>query len=1695
MATYTSKVYECSRANSVVQEGNNVWVNSFSDPIDLEPGDQVRILGSFVNESSGGSSIEIADGFNQVNINFMPFIKGRTFATSDKQDDLMTLGDIGRPAYCTDGFGIEPPTAYDLASNVNPNAIPIPPATTVKSSYIKKYVNTDPTSGTGGGGDDSYDTFVDVSKLAGITGSSPAAPYKQTSLALNLPHMYYDPDYTCRPRVMLNYGTPAAWYFTDFNEFATLSTEYSSDSAEVAGTNIITSSYGDPDHSYKSFAHSTVPNDFYISTMCKKLVLPVLNNFRTGLRNFNNVLEIDPLLYNVPVAGIPGSFNGCPKPGMFICTVDIGTTTGWYDNNNISYIEATNPRGLGFPNLKSGPQSVVGKILAVRPIKTMLHNSWSTTGKHLNEVHCFEIYVYDCFIPAQKNKSIRHTFTENNSILDGINHWVPNPVAENTPPFTRENPQIYPKTCKRLVHGASELEDGWSANPSFNNINGPVYNPRVFGRTSDYPSATVPPTNPTEAHQLGNAYGMHGQSEAMPTPFTYFDNKAKLITNPPPAFASSNGPVSNGAQAMRGEDTFDIGSPQDRKQTSHFDYGLFNPQGISYFWTGSHVGTLRYPSMLKTDPTVAGGDPQVIIQELKRCNTYSYIGKADGTAGPQVDLIDWGLRIDNGTSQSEFNDYGAYVQYGLNETLNQQNIGALMIMNGDEMDNLINGYYSTNELNCIGTTVTATLNGDALAGATTITVVSTVNITLTSYLAIGTAGNLTVKNVTNLTPTIITLSGPLDDQIDDLTVLNFQDQTNFVPRVWTTLSKQLLESDYSERHYRRNNWITNTAVDSDICTQDAFDQSGFNPGGITYDNGSNFEKRFDISHAGQPLSWNWRDAYGLNKSFQIKLVNTNIYNLHYDELNLGNIENLGPNTGQASRGGDGMPVYLSTANGHDDSIDWNNPPLSGNTDNSYAGFPYNFGGYNNSCNSVYFQDQASGDTKLNRLGNQYITTIENNIGATGGVYILPLADYPTTWVPKVGDYVNFLNVPSNLFKIQTIVVGAAVTVTITPNPHIPPWNYATGSVGDAFIISDVGNNNGMGTNALEWSSDMLCIQENVMKLQVRAGFYSPQHIAEEFDDIFHASTQDYKTKYGTKNTTNGQWSVPSNVGIRQQAPSSEPTVVRGNFVHTYIPDLSYGFIPVTNDNANDIQQTASTKEYSILTYDTYDPDTGNWTYYNQYTIANELNGLDVTTMTNTPCGKHIKFYAVPHLEKEENVGADNSQIHLFGLKGGRLATTDYNPTAGPPQWINRSSSLQGWEMLRSAWLGAEEVPAVNAGPPITLSGNTCSYGWAPQCSMSACWQTRWCRNLMLNGGGARIFAGANNATFQYNEDQDRMEFTNLYTPFRPHNSENPSSTDFSVGDAIPSVVIDARRTGAIIDDLCGIYITNLNTDAITPSNYGTDYFNNIVYDNITTDLNQKAIGKIFLNQLGFSDNQITNFSNSLDLKNPYTFYNRELTSGATLRNLAKVNTSINASNPFVSNCLNILPVAQYMAQVDSDVVQAENTSIRGTDPFYLVGSDFPNSQFFGSTEGQHLPVIGICSRNFSAFNFVFDLGGSSITYTIDQKVSIKSIKTALYNSRLQDPNNINEYSSVIYLVTKAKYVNQITQPELQQQIAEILVQQKTAPMMGAFYNPSQASYRVGIPPNLTPKQQKEYYESEGSIYPSDETTTEWSDSD
>ena len=1591
--TFTSKAYECSKSNATVSSGTNSWINEFSDPIELEPGDQVRILGSFVNEASTGDSMEIVDGQNSMNINFMPYIKGTTFATSVNDQDLLTLGQIATPAYSTDSFGIEPPMSQKF-DEFNPDGIvpaPVAPATQKFSSYYAKYKAA-------------------AAPLIGGTYDLGLQEEGETPLPVALQYdnygLYNDPDITATQAGQnINGNTIGSWHSQG-------------QQSETWGSNLITGNYGDKFNDYKNFADVSIPNDFLISSMCKKLILPVLTTFRTldypGLTNLD--FTFDPLVYTPPAAktSVNNTLSGVPKPGYMMCTVDIGQSSGWYDNTGKGYYETGHQTGM--VNLKSGPQSVIGKVLSVRPIKHQTTDTISTTGKSRVEIDCFEVFVYDCFNPAQINSMISYN-APLNTLVEAKN---PQRTVLSTA-----------QTVVRAVHGAPEYKLGYSPNPSYNHING------MFGQ--------VVPTG--------------GSCAGIPLANNYSNETDNTNTIPVPGYPINPKFTTPGV----GQPKYQVGADLTANELSEYDYGYGKPMGLSYLWSGSHTGILHYE--LPTEGLgVAGPDSHYVPNNWNmRENTLSYIGKIGGDTA-------WEFKVHN--MKYVYDGTPVPVPIGpspvADDTSNfNLGCGALICCPPEEMEQITKGYYASNEIKPYGQAITTTCSGTE--GGLTMNVDDITGLNTNFYMNIGEAGNTVVRNITLVVPGAgltgtITMDG-VNEVSFAVTTVTFNNPTGYLPRVWLPWSYQLNESNYNERHFKNNSYATDaTTTNAQALDENAV--AGLPKNGMTVQE----ENRFDIGFVGQPTNWNWRSPYLPDKdTFKQSTGFTS------------NGITVAPRTGDpadpvtnydyGTASYDRCPRYYSTPDGRQITGD----PLV----NAFTGAPYMWGGYQNANSSIHFQQPQTGDTKLGLthttpgiLGIAVSSPIPPEVIVSGvasqditgwylqadfviesGITVASWADgggglYGLQFNDRAGNPINLAGLAS---------IGSKMFFTITPP-------------GDC----------GAGVNAKEWAADHLMIKEYNMKIEVPKGFYTNEHIATEINKVLHRSTIDYAANDGTYNATKNVYEVPTTVGIRERTPASEASLVNANFIQSYIPDLSYGIVPVTSDNATKLGQTASTKELSIKTYDSYDVNTQTWSYYYDWDLDSNLTGVNVKTVANTPCGKHCKFYSVPYLDKTSHAAGQSVELHLFKLKGGALNFQDFDTSHSVDKWNNLLSRTQMLENIKHAQyvLGPTEEWETTG-----TANDMCFF-----------WNSRMNRNLMSHGGGAKIFAGANNATFQFNEAEDRLQFTNLYTPYRPHESSNTNKGDFDIGDAIPAAIINARKSGAIISSITGLYITNLNADAINEINYGTDYFNNILYD-VDSDAVVQTRGTTFLGQLGFSIEQVATFANSLDLvSTPFTFVNRLQFFGNTLTTRAKIDTAINASNPSVSNCTEVAPVRQFYAEVESETVSAAEPSTRGTNPFYLIGSDFPGSQFYGSTEGQHLPVIGICSRNYSAFNFVFDLGGSSISFTIDQKVSLKSIKTEIYTARLGTPQNLNDYSSVIYLVTKAKYVNQITQPELIQQVAQLVEQNAQQRMVGSFYNPAEASYRTGIPPELTPQQTKEYYESDGSYYPSDTETEDFIDS-
>ena len=183
--------------------------------------------------------------------------------------------------------------------------------------------------------------------------------------------------------------------------------------------------------------------------------------------------------------------------------------------------------------------------------------------------------------------------------------------------------------------------------------------------------------------------------------------------------------------------------------------------------------------------------------------------------------------------------------------------------------------------------------------------------------------------------------------------------------------------------------------------------------------------------------------------------------------------------------------------------------------------------------------------------------------------------------------------------------------------------------------------------------------------------------------------------------------------------------------------------------------------------------------------------------------------------------------------------------------------------------------------------------------------------------------------------------------------------------------------------------------------------------------------------------------------------------------------------------MNVAPVQQFFVQVDTDDFFAVNVPSKGNDPYYKIGSDFPCKTFFGNQNGAKIPIIGLCSRNFSAFNFVFDLGGSAINYMITENTTISSIRTKIYTSQLRSPVNLSENSAVVYLITRYGVKNDLT-PQEGEAFAQQFQAQANAPMINDFYSQPTADIRT-MPP-INPN--KNYFTGFGQIEPEEDSSDE-----
>ena len=407
-------------------------------------------------------------------------------------------------------------------------------------------------------------------------------------------------------------------------------------------------------------------------------------------------------------------------------------------------------------------------------------------------------------------------------------------------------------------------------------------------------------------------------------------------------------------------------------------------------------------------------------------------------------------------------------------------------------------------------------------------------------------------------------------------------------------------------------------------------------------------------------------------------------------------------------------------------------------------------------------------------------------------------------------------------------------------------------------------------------------------------------------------------------------------------------------------------------------------------------------------------GIDTLNPVNVSSSNGYDYYTVPYTHDSTGQALpENGSLYMFRLIGSRIKQT---AAGNDMQNINPSILYN------------------NRNIDVLASAFRVQGGGTPDPYMYW-YQNRTYKNRLMYGGAAKCWIGAVNPTFQFDPETELFNFSFLYTPYRPAADESGTVLTLTGGEAVPSAIINTIGSGEITESLSGIYISSLTAARIAAGNTPQffDLFNS-GYPAVIPDYVTKS-GSLW-NILGFS-NSLLNSYNILSGSSPYIFLNSNLINGNVLRNQAEVDISSNGSNPLKSYCNIWCPPVQFAVIVESNRKFGDSKPKYGNTPFYLIGSSFPTNEYYGG-KGTKLPIIGICSRQFSSFGFAFDLSESAVTLTIDQDCTITSIKTKIYNNNFTIPNNLDDNSSVIYVIERNNYYPSPTQPELEAAEKEII---------------------------------------------------------
>jgi len=532
-------------------------------------------------------------------------------------------------------------------------------------------------------------------------------------------------------------------------------------------------------------------------------------------------------------------------------------------------------------------------------------------------------------------------------------------------------------------------------------------------------------------------------------------------------------------------------------------------------------------------------------------------------------------------------------------------------------------------------------------------------------------------------------------------------------------------------------------------------------------------------------------------------------------------------------------------------------------------------------------------------------------------------------------------------------------------------------------------------NNIAWKQDLIYIKKYKVEFNIPAGFYNPDRMAEIINDQLHYDTEEYYKKVGTN----------SSVGSRERALTDGNNVIHGNFLHSYIPELSFGILPMTTSARTELNNPQH--PYTIF-------DNMNQFFYN-YSDPSNPNLVDGNNISD--------YYTVPYNAEADGTLFENfGSTYCFRLIGSRILQT----AAG-----NQMSNINPSKLFnnRQPMVLASDN-GMGAGHP--LGTPEPGYVW---------YQNRGYKNTLMYGGAAKCWVGAVNPTFQFSSDELIFSWSYLYTPYRPAADESGNVLTLTGGEAVPSAIINTTGSGEITESLSGVYILSLNSNQISATN--TPQFFDMFQNGYPTPiLDYVSKSTNFWNTLGFSTTLLNSYGDRTGDK-PYIFISANSICGNVLRNQAEVDISSNGSNPLKSYCSLWAPPVQYAVICESNFKYADSKPRYGNTPFYLIGSSFPTKEYYGG-KGTKLPVIGVCSRQFSSFGFAFDLSESAITYTINEDVFLTSIRTKIYNNDFTIPQNLDDNSSVIYVIQKNSYYSEPPEEVLEE--ANKIILKENAPI-------------------------------------------------